>query len=292
MLYLRELADEISGISRQRRGDMLTSDGLGVTQEAVIRSSKLTEELFQEHEYTKQRVLEALLEVSKFTLRTGKNLKLQYVLDDLSYAMYELDSDAFVDTDYGLKIANSTKILALEQIYIQLAHAAMQSGTITLSQLMEIDQIKSVSDKVARLRAYEQEKRLNDQKLQQQQNELQIQIQQAEMKEHESERQHKLTLLQLELANKLEIEKLKISSGMYQNMYKNMADTNFNGIKDDVELEKQRLINDQKDKELAQKQKQWKDEESLKREELRIRGKEIEARLQQFRKQNKNNSKK
>jgi hypothetical protein len=270
MMYLRELAEEITGVSRQRKGELLATDGLGTTQAAIYGSSKLTEELFEEHEYTKQRVLEALLETAKFSLRNRRNKKLQYILDDLSFAVYDLDIEGFTDASYGLKVASSSKQSQLEQQMQTLAQAALQAGTLMFSQYMDISNVNSLSDKINRLKSYEEEQQLRAQKQQEGDQQMQQEQLKMQMQENQVQRDHELKLKQLEWQMKMQIEQMKIQAGAYQQFTAMTNDTNNNGIKDEVELERQQMTIAQQDKTLTFQKNKWQDEKKLKEQKLKI----------------------
>lgn len=275
MLYLRELAEEVSGISRQRKGELMTSDGLGITQQGVLLSAKLTEELFQEHEYCKQRVLEALLETAKHSLRTRVNKKLQYVLDDLSYAVYDLDVEGLTDASYGIKIANSSRIMALEEQYKAVAQAALQAGTMTFSQYMDVSQVRSLSVKVAKMKAYEEAKTVAEQKQQEVESKAAIELQQLTLSERQKDREHELLLKQMDIQSKLQIAQMNNQTSLGNGQMKMYADTNKNGINDNIELSKQEMINKQKDQELIHKRNKWEDEKKIKAQEIELKRKQI-----------------
>jgi len=275
MLYLRELAEELSGISRQRKGELMASDGLGITQQGVIMSSKLTEELFQEHEYTKQRVLEALLETAKYSMKTRDNKKLQYVMDDLSYALYDMDVEGFTEESYGLKIGDSTRILQLEDQFKSLAQTALQSQTMTASQYMDTAQVRSLSTKIAKMKAYEEQQQVRAEKQTKQAQEATAQLQQAEFAEKQADRDHEMALKQMEIQGKIQVEQMKVQAGAYANEMQVMADTNSNGLADNVEIEKQAMSNNQKDQELSFKKKKWEDEKIIKGKELDLKKKQV-----------------
>lgn len=273
MLYLRELAEELTGVTRQRRGELMASEGLGVTQQGVQMSSKLTEEYFRKHEFVKQRVLTALLETAKFSLRDRSNKKLQYVLDDLSYAVYDLDIEGFTDASYGLKVADSARLMKLDMQYDSLVHAAMQSGTMTFSQFMDATQVRSLSAKVAKLKAHEEEQALKQQKQQEQQQQLQQQLAQMASQDKQMDRDHELALKQLEMNTKIEIERMRLAASAVNNLNNLDNDINKNGIADDIELKKQNMVNQQRDQELRFKEKKWNDEKNLRKQEINIKRK-------------------
>ncbi len=194
MIYLRELADETVGVTRQRRGNLMASDGLGTTQESISRSLKITEEIFQEHHSLQKVLLQYVLEYTKQTLITGENKKLQYITDDMISHMYEVDPDVLKGTDYGIFINNSRKQFELEQVFIQLAHAAMQNGVIGLSQIMELYNTNSMSTRISKLKLAEEESKLREQETQKQQQEHDKKMLEKQQELKDKEMSHEIEL--------------------------------------------------------------------------------------------------
>ena len=65
---------------------------VGNTERAVVQSSHITEPYFAPHEFFKKRVCEYVIEVAKECL-AGKTKNFQYITDDLSTVLFEIDGD-------------------------------------------------------------------------------------------------------------------------------------------------------------------------------------------------------
>jgi hypothetical protein len=63
---IEDMAGEISGVSRQRQGEISSSELVGNVQRATIQSSHITEPLFEIHNNIIKRLYTSLLNVSKF----------------------------------------------------------------------------------------------------------------------------------------------------------------------------------------------------------------------------------
>ena len=57
--------EELVGISRQRKGQVQASDGIGATERAVFQSSVMTEELFRRFDKFTEREFNGLLDTAK-----------------------------------------------------------------------------------------------------------------------------------------------------------------------------------------------------------------------------------
>ena len=64
--------EKLSGVNRQRQGTIGT-EGKGTSQQAIVQSSHITEDLFRKFSNMEQRDLQALLDYSKDAWINGKN---------------------------------------------------------------------------------------------------------------------------------------------------------------------------------------------------------------------------
>lgn len=238
MIYLRELADETVGVTRQRRGELMASDGLGTTQESISRSLNITEELFQEHHEIQKELLQYILEYNKETIRTGDNKKIQYITDDMSYHIYDIDKDNFLDVDMGIFINNSKKQFEMDQMFTQLAHAAMQNGTMTMSEVMGLMNNYSMADKINKLKNAEQEQNLREKEAQEKQQQYAMEQQEAIKILRQEEMAHEIALQQMK--NDADIKVAEIQAGVkleVENIKSEQNDKD-NDIKKEVEKDK------------------------------------------------------
>lgn len=97
------------GTSPQRKGQMNASDGKAVTENALFRSSIMTEEYFAELEELQEDDLNALLEYSKYAFSEGK--KAMYITRDLKAALLDVDGTLINYGDYLVRISSSAKDL-------------------------------------------------------------------------------------------------------------------------------------------------------------------------------------
>tara|TARA_R110002124_G_scaffold281430_1_gene455719 strand:- start:79733 stop:82123 length:2391 start_codon:yes stop_codon:yes gene_type:complete len=180
---------EIAGVTRQREGQVSTNETLGGVERSVNQSAYITEMWFYQHEQWKLRVLNAFLETAKIALK-GNNKKAQYILDDQTIELLNIDSEEGWNVDFGVVAASSSKAIELEQAIKQYAQAFLQNGG-SLSTIMDIYFSPSLSDMRKKLELAEEKINQNNQKSQEDANKLAQQAQ-ADAKELE------LTKLELE----------------------------------------------------------------------------------------------
>lgn len=135
---------EIAGVNKQREGQVSNRETLGGIERAVTQSSHITEWWFMKHEDVKKRVLSVFLETAKFALKGG-NKKLQYIADDMSKVILDIDGDEIQECDFGITITTSTVTKQLKDSMTQLAQAFMQNGG-SFSTIIDIMTSPSIAD--------------------------------------------------------------------------------------------------------------------------------------------------
>jgi hypothetical protein len=154
---------EVAGISKQREGQISNRETVGGVERATLQSSHSTEWLFFPHESVKKRVLECFLETAKIAFK-GRKKKFDYIMQDGSKMLVELDGDEFAECDYGLVVDNSTGTQELNQKLDMLAQAGIQNG-YSLSVITKLYSTTSTAVKTRIIELDEQKR----QELQQQQ---------------------------------------------------------------------------------------------------------------------------
>lgn len=184
---------ELAGISKQREGQISNRETVGGVERATLQSSLITERLFFTHDSVKKRVLECFLETTKIAMR-GRKKKFDYILNDGSKKLVEIDGDEFAECDYGLVVDNSNGTMELNQKLDTLAQAALQNQLLDFSSIMKLYTTTSVAEKQRMVEANERRKR--EEVLQQQQQAQQIQQaqlqQQQQIAQMQAEQEYKM----------------------------------------------------------------------------------------------------
>lgn len=154
--FIKMEMGEICGISQQREGQISNRETVGGVERAVNQSSHVTEYWFMLHESCKIRVLEAFLETAKVALRGAENKKIQYILDDQTIEILNMEGEEFAESDYGILVTNTPKTMELEQAIKQYAQAFIQNGG-SMSTIMDIYFSPSLMDMRRKLETAEEE---------------------------------------------------------------------------------------------------------------------------------------
>ena len=211
--------EKISGVSRQRQGEIGAYEGKASSQQAILQSSHITEDLFRKFERMEQRDFQALLDYSKEAWITGK--RGMFVLPDGTTDFLDINSIQHMESNYGIFVSDAGKDQEKLQNIKGLTQAMMQNGAKPgdIAEMLDSDsftQIKKnlkIADKAnAELEQAQQEAQ---QQMQQQQLEAQQMQLEAENIEREKDRQKdiEIALISAEskdqtASNSLNLEKM------------------------------------------------------------------------------------
>ena len=185
--------EKISGVSRQRQGEIGAYEGKASSQQAILQSSHITEDLFRKFERLEQRDFQALLDYSKEAWLSGK--KTMYVMPDGTTDFLDLDSMDHMESNYGIFVSDAGKDQEKLQNIKGLTQAMMQNGTkpaaiaemLDSNSFSEIKKNLKLADKASEeLEAAQQQAQ---QEMQQQQMEAAQMAQQAQALDKEKDRQ-------------------------------------------------------------------------------------------------------
>lgn len=191
--------EKLSGVNRQRQGSMGTYEGKGTSQQAIVQSSHITEDLFRKFSNFEQRELQGLIDYSKVAWINGK--KGMFVMPDNTLAELEIDGLGHLETEYGIFVSDAGKDVEKLQAIRGFAQAAVQNGLPMSAaiSIFESDSFPQIKDKIRQAEKAQEElnKAQQEAQMQQQQQQMQIQQQQMELNNIDKEKDRQL---QIELA--------------------------------------------------------------------------------------------
>lgn len=256
LTWIEEKIGTISGVTPQREGQVTSSETVGGVERAVSQSSHITEEWFSLHDNLKIKALTRLLEVAKFCWK-GKKKKLQFISDELTTEMFEVDGEDFADSEYGVFLSNTQSDTQLFEALKQLAHAGIQNDKLNFSMLMDIYTTDSIASIKRKIETYEEEAQQNAERARKEE----LQVQQQMNKEKLDFEKYKI-----ELQAKTEIQKALISKGSEEGT----EDASLELEKLRIEEEKFRKEYELKTKELEEVKRSNKVKEEQNKEKLSI----------------------
>lgn len=257
---------ELAGISRQREGQISNRETVGGVERATLQSSHSTEWLFFPHESVKKRVFECFLETAKIAFK-GRKIKFNYILNDGSNLLVEIDGDEFAECDYGIVVDNSNGMQELNQKLDMLAQAGLQNG-MSFSTVMKLYTTTSLAEKQRLVETDENRKMEQQQQQQQQEYELRQQELQAKLQAEQQKREMEYQMHQEDNEMKILIAQINSQAEADRLAIINHEDGLTKG--QELELEKEKLSQSAKEFEqkLALEKEKHKDEVRLKEKQI------------------------
>lgn len=178
--FIKEEISSISGVSRQREGAISNSELVGNTERAVTQSSHITELYFHFHDRIKVACLQGMLETAKHAYR-GRKIHVQYLLDDQTQMMAEIDGNELSEIHYGISIGYIPEFEQLKQTITNVAMMGIKSEKVNFQQALSVLLDPSISSMRRKVESAEMEKQQNDAAAAQQQQEAMKEIEGMKM---------------------------------------------------------------------------------------------------------------
>ena len=219
--FLSRKVDEIMGITPQRKGAIDNRETVGGVERSVTQSTLSTEKWYSIHDNTKMRFYECMLETTKEAWR-GKSFKRSFILDDMSMAILDFDSDVFCEAEYGVFITDSSVDMDMMNSLKQLAQPFMQNGG-ALSLVADLLRTKNPGSFQRKLENYEEQIREANQKAAENQQAIETQKVEFEKYKVDLEAQVKLEIAAMgkedDSISEEALEKLKLEREKLQKDY-------------------------------------------------------------------------
>lgn len=206
--------EKISGVNRQRQGTVGAYEGKGSSQQAIVQSSHITEDLFRKFARFEQRELQGLLDYSKEAWIDGK--KSMYVMPDTTTQFVDIDSLGHMETEYGIFVSDAGKDQENIKIARELTQAMMQNG-VPASAVLEVFDTQSftqIKDKLqkaeAAQRKLEQAQQEAQMQMEQQRMQMEAQKMQVESQERDKDRQKDIEIALINAEAKDDTNRLNI----------------------------------------------------------------------------------
>lgn len=172
--FIKMELGELVGVTKQREGQINNRETLGGVEKSVNQSSHITELWFRIHEDVKLRVIRAYAEACKYAYK-GKNLKKQFLLDQASIEILEIDGDMINEADYDILISNTNKNMELEQMLKQSSQQFVQAGG-SFTTLFDVWTSSSLTEMRRKLEADETKRAEQAQQAQEMESKMQEQM--------------------------------------------------------------------------------------------------------------------
>lgn len=203
--FIERQMGEIAGIPEQREGSVSPRESVGNVKNAIVQSSHITEYWFREHDRVKERAAQILLETAKEAYR-GNNKKVQYVLDDHSTALFDIDGDRFAESDYDVFVSNSAKDQQLIEDLKELSQSMIQNDKADLSAIIDIHMSESIS--TIRSKIEETEEQNKEERERERQSKLEQIEKEKKLEQQNNEKDRQLKKYEADLEAQVDREKM------------------------------------------------------------------------------------
>tara|TARA_R110002049_G_scaffold22329_1_gene80092 strand:- start:293 stop:2686 length:2394 start_codon:yes stop_codon:yes gene_type:complete len=267
MEFAKAQMDEITGVSRQRLGQVENRETVGGVERAVSQSNHITEELFTMHDFCKKRCFQILLETAKIALK-GQDVKFSYIGDDMTRQLMEIPGDEFAEEEYGLSVSNDDSINRMEQKLDGMVQMGLQNQMLSFSTAIKIYNSPSVREIQRLIMKDEQSMKESQAKQAEEQNKLQKQAMEQAQMEKQIEQNLDLEKFNREDDTKRYIAELQAETQRIQKDFDDKGlegDDDFRRFENELGIKRQAQENDmskhkdlmkRKDKEIEIKRKQ------------------------------------
>lgn len=245
--FIKMEMSEVVGVTKQREGQISNRETVGGVERATLQSSHITEKVFLIHDDVKKRAIEAFIETAKIAMK-GRKKKFQYITDDRTQVIVEIDGDEFAESDYGLVVDNSNGSQELNSKLDLLAQAALQNQALDFSAIMKLYSSASLAEKQKIIERNEkqliqrrQQEMEQQNKIQQQQIQADMEFKQAELEQKEQanirDNETKILLAQIQVAGNDE----GIQEPIYSQEAKDKLKEQMRQFDEKLKLDKQKL---------------------------------------------------
>ncbi|MCK4500919.1 hypothetical protein KAU11_10495 [Candidatus Babeliales bacterium] len=258
--FTDDMIAKVTGVTDQRLGAISSRELVGNVERSRLQSSLITEIWFKKYEKIILELYSLIIDVARATLEDDD--RMQIVLDDFSYVIMSSLKD-FKSSEFGLFPVNTRKFDELKSVLKQIALNAIPNGQMTPTQLIKLYKSSTVFDMVDTQEKLDVEtrKRLKEEQeaAHARQMELIQATNQSKAQELTMEKELDYKIEEMKQQYKVKLEEMRIMDNAKSDAfgaYNSKRDGDNDGIADSVEIEKQKMINEQNDKDRVLKEKE------------------------------------
>lgn len=206
--FIKQEWDEVCGITKQREGQITSSETVGGVERAVVQSSLITEVYFAYFDQFKEREYQGLIDWSKLAWINGK--KTSFVMPETAKTIYmDIDGVEHAETEYGIFVTKSSKLQEKIKMVQSIAQPLAQNGTpgSTIVEILESDNLADIKMKLRAAEAKMQEYTDMQNKAQQEHEQKVIQMQ-----NDAAEKQQAFVLEQIDRKGEWDMRKTELTA--------------------------------------------------------------------------------
>lgn len=233
-IYLDKKCGQAVGVTDPVLGEISPSQEVGNTKQQLVQTSHILEPYFNFHNQIKKQVITALLDATRFAWAENPPSYLNYLLDDLSRQLVEVDELLLKNSKFGLFVENSGKTEETKEIIRQLSHAAMQTEKVELSDVIKIIRQEGIQESEEILITAENKRLKREETRDRLNRESQERIQQAQQEQEDKkmDKEHQYSMEEIAAKGAIDLQKqAMLSLGFNEN-----KDMDNDGLPDVLEI--------------------------------------------------------
>jgi len=196
----QQLSD-VSGVSRQREGQVMANEAVTNAQSNIQMSSVITEVYFHAHNRLWENVLNSLIDLAVACYK-HKGLTRQFILDDMSLATLELSPDSLTNASFGIFVTNSPEEQMIFDSIQQWGLGLIQNDKAKFSDMIKIYKAVSTEELEQQILESEKQQQQSIQQEQKFQQDLQQQNLQAQYQAQQEQFAHEIRLKEMDILSK------------------------------------------------------------------------------------------
>ncbi len=201
--------EESLGISRQRKGNIMASDGRGNTERSIFQSSIMTEELFRLADDFEMKEASGLLSTAKTAYKDGK--KAVYIIGEQGMKLLEVNPGDLDDVELGIVPVNDymaiENLQTLKSMAMEFAQNGMKGSTV--AELLESKSMSKIKQQLQKVEQAERQFEAQQQEAQaKSQQEAQAQALEIQREDREDKQGHDAQENQLDRDNAVLIKSM------------------------------------------------------------------------------------
>lgn len=217
-VQMRSECWKLVGISEQRLGEMKATETATATNSALSQSYAQTEPLFAQHEYTLNKLYQALLDAALYTESNKPESTISYISPEGEHCFVQINGSDLKLKELGVFVTSRAEDAQNFKEFRQLSQAMLQNGAspYEISVLYATKSMRKMQDIYKKLKEQQDSFQQNDQQQKQQQLEQQQaqfeQQQQIVMQQHQADQQFEAQENALDRQSKERIAAMTASS--------------------------------------------------------------------------------
>lgn len=264
LIKIEDGVDSITGISKQREGDISASETATNAGRAIVQSTYITEPLFYIHNECKREVLTHLVKVAQMAYKDGKVVN--FLKSDGIQAILEIDGELLNDSEYDIFLSGSASDRQILENMKGLLNIGLQSDKLNFSDAIAMFKATSIAEAETTLKAGEADKIARDQAAQENANNVAIQQQQLANQGAKEARDFQAIEAQKERDLKLQIAQISQLG---------LSDTDNDGVIDILEIQNLQLKDKQHSADLQLEREKLSQQKAIEDKKAKLKAEEI-----------------